>query len=187
MKTLFAVVFAFLFAGCASSAPSVSSHVSEPVFIEAADVNASVFVKFKNSVNGDESVSAAIARELGKMGFTSAPDAASADYVVLGEVQNFERAIKRDYNPRFFGSFGYGRRPFWGLGAAYYFDDEDDYYTNSYSYAMSASVSVRQKGKEPQNTVITLTHARSNYSKDYMWPYFVQRLAKQIANFFYLQ
>ncbi|MFC2492283.1 MAG: hypothetical protein ACFNUJ_06400 [Campylobacter curvus] len=185
MKTLLVIFAAILFAGCASNAPTISSRTSAPIFITMKDANASVFVNFKNTATGED-VNSEIIAEFVKNGFVSTSNMAKADFVVLGDVQGFDRLIRRDFDSRFYMGYGFGRRPFGMFGYSFGFPfDDDDFVTNSYFYTMQASVLIRQKGYPDKSTNITLYQGGNTYSKSYIWPYFKERLARQIVGFFY--
>ena len=78
-------------------------------------------------------------------------------------------------------SFGFGYSMFFPFG---YYDD-DDFSTNSYTYHMQVSVLVRPKNGGEKATNISLMQAGNVYSPSYIWPFFKERLAKQIVSFFY--
>ncbi|MBE2986275.1 hypothetical protein CCAL12920_05860 [Campylobacter sp. RM12920] len=186
-KILSVLFVAFMFFGCASSGtPKISSKTSEALFIQTSDNNQSVFINFKNSTSGDMSVNSDIATEFIKRGFRVSSEAKTADYVVIGDVQSFDRFTKRDENrARFYMGYGFGRRPFGAFGLGFplgYYDD--DFYTNSYIYVLNASVLIKSKDGD-KSTMITLSHGGSTYSPSYIWPFFKQRLAEQIVAFFY--
>ncbi|MCD8213316.1 MAG: complement resistance protein TraT [Campylobacter sp.] len=184
MRALFIIFVSILFVGCASGVPSVSSRTSAPIFIMTKDANASVFVNFKNSANGED-VNSDIIAEFSKNGFIHTTDIAKADFVVLGDVQSFDRLTRRDFDSRFYMGYGFGRRPFGMFGYSFGFPFDDDFVTSSYFYTMQASVLIRQKDVGDKTTNITLSQGGNTYSKSYIWPYFKQRLAKQIVGFFY--
>ena len=127
--------------------------------------------------------------EFAKAGFRNEPNISNADFIILGDVQGFERITKRD--PRFSMGMGYGfGRPSFGFGYSMFFpfgydDYDDDFSTNSYAYYMQVSVLVRPKDGGEKATNISLMQAGNVYSPSYIWPFFKERLAKQIVSFFY--
>ena len=85
--------------------------------------------------------------------------------------------------------YGFGR-PSFGFGYSMFFpfdydDYDDDFSTNSYAYYMQVSVLVRPKDGGEKATNISLMQAGNVYSPSYIWPFFKERLAKQIVSFFY--
>ena len=195
MRNFFLFVLAVFFVGCASSTPNISVKTSDPIFFTLGEANKSVYVNFKNSATGQD-VNAEILSEFAKAGFRNEPNIKNADFIILGDVQSFSRTTKRD--PRFsmgmgygFGrpSFGFGR-PSFGFGYSMFFpfdydDYDDDFSTNSYAYYMQVSVLVRPKDGGEKATNISLMQAGNVYSPSYIWPFFKERLAKQIVSFFY--
>ncbi|MEH1011266.1 hypothetical protein QM027_11940 [Campylobacter concisus] len=103
-------------------------------------------------------------------------------------MQSFSRTTKRD--PRFSMGMGYGfGRPSFGFGYSMFFpfgydDYDDDFSTNSYAYYMQVSVLVRPKDGGEKAINISLMQAGNVYSPSYIWPFFKERLAKQIVSFF---
>ena len=187
MKNFFLFVLAVFFVGCASSTPNISVKTSEPIFFTLNESNKSVYVNFKNSATGQD-VNAEILSEFAKAGFRNEPNIKNADFIILGDVQSFSRIIKRD--PRFSMGMGYGfGRPSFGFGYSMFFPfgyyDDDDFSTNSYTYHMQVSVLVRPKNGGEKATNISLMQAGNVYSPSYIWPFFKERLAKQIVSFFY--
>lgn len=188
MKNFFLFVLAVFFVGCASSTPNISVKTSDPIFFTLNEANKSVYVNFKNSATGQD-VNAEILSEFAKAGFRNEPNIKNADFIILGDVQSFSRIIKRD--PRFSMGMGYGfGRPSFGFGYSMffpfgYYDDDDDFSTNSYTYHMQVSVLVRPKSGGEKATNISLMQAGNVYSPSYIWPFFKERLAKQIVSFFY--
>ena len=187
MKNFFLFVLAIFFVGCASSTPNISVKTSEPIFFTLNEANKSVYVNFKNSATGQD-VNAEILSEFAKAGFRNEPNIKNADFIILGDVQSFSRIIKRD--PRFSMGMGYGfGRPSFGFGYSMFFPfgyyDDDDFSTNSYTYHMQVSVLVRPKNGGEKATNISLMQAGNVYSPSYIWPFFKERLAKQIVSFFY--
>ena len=186
MRNFFLFVLAVFFVGCASSTPNISVKTSEPIFFTLNETNKSVYVNFKNSATGQD-VNAEILSEFIKAGFRNEPNISNADFIVLGDVQGFERITKRD--PRFTMGMGYGfGRPSFGFGYSMFFPldyDDDEFNTNSYTYHMRASVLVRPKNGGEKATNISLMQAGNVYSPSYIWPFFKERLAKQIVGFFY--
>ena len=187
MKNFFLFVLAVFFVGCASSTPNISVKTSDPIFFTLNEANKSVYVKFKNSATGQD-VNAEILSEFAKAGFRNEPNIKNADFIILGDVQSFSRTTKRD--PRFSMGMGYGfGRPSFGFGYSMFFpfdyDDDDDFSTNSYAYYMQVSVLVRPKDGGEKATNISLMQAGNVYSPSYIWPFFKERLAKQIVSFFY--
>jgi putative lipoprotein len=187
MKKFFLFVLAVFFVGCASSTPNISVKTSEPIFFTLNEANKSVYVNFKNSATGQD-VNAEILSEFAKAGFRNEPNIKNADFIILGDVQSFSRIIKRD--PRFSMGMGYGfGRPSFGFGYSMFFPfgyyDDDDFNTNSYTYHMQVSVLVRPKNGGEKATNISLMQAGNVYSPSYIWPFFKERLAKQIVSFFY--
>ena len=187
MKNFFLFVLAVFFVGCASSTPNISVKTSEPIFFTLNEANKSVYVNFKNSATGQD-VNAEILSEFAKAGFRNEPNIKNADFIILGDVQSFSRIIKRD--PRFSMGMGYGfGRPSFGFGYSMFFPfgyyDDDDFSTNSYTYHMQVSVLVRPKNGGEKATNISLMQAGNVYSPSYIWPFFKERLAKQIVSFFY--
>ena len=186
MRNLVLFVLALFFVGCANSTPNISVKTSEPIFFTLNETNKSVYVNFKNSATGQD-VNAEILSEFIKAGFRNEPNISNADFIVLGDVQGFERITKRD--PRFTMGMGYGfGRPSFGFGYSMFFPldyDEDEFNTNSYTYHMRASVLVRPKNGGEKATNISLMQAGNVYSPSYIWPFFKERLAKQIVSFFY--
>ena len=187
MRNFFLFVLALLFVGCASSTPNISVKTSEPIFFTLNETNKSVYVNFKNSATGQD-VNAEILSEFAKAGFRNEPNISNADFIILGDVQSFSRTTKRD--PRFSMGMGYGfGRPSFGFGYSMFFpfdyDDDDDFSTNSYAYYMQVSVLVRPKDGGEKATNISLMQAGNVYSPSYIWPFFKERLAKQIVSFFY--
>ena len=188
MKNLFLFVLALFFVGCASSTPNISVKTSEPIFFTLNETNKSVYVNFKNSATGQD-VNAEILSEFAKAGFRNEPNIKNADFIILGDVQSFSRTTKRD--PRFSMGMGYGfGRPSFGFGYSMFFpfgydDYDDDFSTNSYAYYMQVSVLVRPKDGGEKATNISLMQAGNVYSPSYIWPFFKERLAKQIVSFFY--
>ena len=187
MKNFFLFVLAVFFVGCASSTPNISVKTSEPIFFTLNESNKSVYVNFKNSATGQD-VNAEILSEFAKAGFRNEPNIKNADFIILGDVQSFSRIIKRD--PRFSMGMGYGfGRPSFGFGYSMFFPfgyyDDDDFSTNSYTYHMQVSVLVRPKNGGEKVTNISLMQAGNVYSPSYIWPFFKERLAKQIVSFFY--
>ncbi|OUT19840.1 hypothetical protein [Campylobacter concisus] len=187
MKNFFLFVLAVFFVGCASSTPNISVKTSEPIFFTLNEANKSVYVNFKNSATGQD-VNAEILSEFAKAGFRNEPNIKNADFIILGDVQSFSRIIKRD--PRFSMGVGYGfGRPSFGFGYSMFFPfgyyDDDDFSTNSYTYHMQVSVLVRPKNGGEKATNISLMQAGNVYSPSYIWPFFKERLAKQIVSFFY--
>ena len=79
-------------------------------------------------------------------------------------------------------SFGFGYSMFFPFG---YDDYDDDFSTNSYAYYMQVSVLVRPKDGGEKATNISLMQAGNVYSPSYIWPFFKERLEKQIVSFFY--
>ena len=188
MKNLFLFVLALFFVGCASSTPNISVKTSEPIFFTLNETNKSVYVNFKNSATGQD-VNAEILSEFAKAGFRNESNIKNADFIILGDVQSFSRTTKRD--PRFSMGMGYGfGRPSFGFGYSMFFpfgydDYDDDFSTNSYAYYMQVSVLVRPKDGGEKATNISLMQAGNVYSPSYIWPFFKERLAKQIVSFFY--
>ena len=187
MKNFFLFVLAVFFVGCASSTPNISVKTSDPIFFTLNESNRSVYVNFKNSATGQD-VNAEILSEFAKAGFRNEPNIKNADFIILGDVQSFSRIIKRD--PRFSMGMGYGfGRPSFGFGYSMFFPfgyyDDDDFSTNSYTYHMQVSVLVRPKNGGEKATNISLMQAGNVYSPSYIWPFFKERLAKQIVSFFY--
>ncbi|ORI08380.1 hypothetical protein A3835_02160 [Campylobacter concisus] len=187
MKNFFLFVLAVFFIGCASSTPNISVKTSDPIFFTLNEANKSVYVNFKNSATGQD-VNAEILSEFAKAGFRNEPNIKNADFIILGDVQSFSRIIKRD--PRFSMGMGYGfGRPSFGFGYSMFFPfgyyDDDDFSTNSYTYHMQVSVLVRPKNGGEKATNISLMQAGNVYSPSYIWPFFKERLAKQIVSFFY--
>ncbi|MGF7440756.1 hypothetical protein [Campylobacter concisus] len=186
MKNFFLFVLAVFFVGCASSTPNISVKTSEPIFFTLNETNKSVYVNFKNSATGQD-VNAEILSEFAKAGFRNEPNIKNADFIILGDVQSFSRIIKRD--PRFSMGMGYGfGRPSFGFGYSMFFPFgyyDDDFSTNSYTYHMQVSVLVRPKNGGEKATNISLMQAGNVYSPSYIWPFFKERLAKQIVSFFY--
>jgi len=188
MRNFFLFVLAVFFVGCASSTPNISVKTSDPIFFTLSEANKSVYVNFKNSATGQD-VNAEILSELAKAGFRNEPNIKNADFIILGDVQSFSRTTKRD--PRFSMGMGYGfGRPSFGFGYSMFFpfgydDYDDDFSTNSYAYYMQVSVLVRPKDGGEKATNISLMQAGNVYSPSYIWPFFKERLAKQIVSFFY--
>ena len=188
MRNFFLFVLALFFVGCASSTPNISVKTSDPIFFTLNDANKSVYVNFKNSATGQD-VNAEILSEFAKAGFRNEPNIKNADFIILGDVQSFSRTTKRD--PRFSMGMGYGfGRPSFGFGYSMFFpfgydDYDDDFSTNSYAYYMQVSVLVRPKDGGEKATNISLMQAGNVYSPSYIWPFFKERLAKQIVSFFY--
>ena len=188
MRNLFLFVLAVFFVGCASSTPNISVKTSDPIFFTLNEANRSVYVNFKNSATGQD-VNAEILSEFAKAGFRNEPNIKNADFIILGDVQSFSRTTKRD--PRFSMGMGYGfGRPSFGFGYSMFFpfgydDYDDDFSTNSYAYYMQVSVLVRPKDGGEKATNISLMQAGNVYSPSYIWPFFKERLAKQIVSFFY--
>lgn len=188
MRNLFLFVLALFFVGCASSTPNISVKTSDPIFFTLSETNKSVYVNFKNSATGQD-VNAEILSEFAKAGFRNEPNIKNADFIILGDVQSFSRTTKRD--PRFSMGMGYGfGRPSFGFGYSMFFpfgydDYDDDFSTNSYAYYMQVSVLVRPKDGGEKATNISLMQAGNVYSPSYIWPFFKERLAKQIVSFFY--
>lgn len=188
MRNFFLFVLAVFFVGCASSTPNISVKTSDPIFFTLSDANKSVYVNFKNSATGQD-VNAEILSEFAKAGFRNEPNIKNADFIILGDVQSFSRTTKRD--PRFSMGMGYGfGRPSFGFGYSMFFpfgydDYDDDFSTNSYAYYMQVSVLVRPKDGGEKATNISLMQAGNVYSPSYIWPFFKERLAKQIVSFFY--
>ena len=186
MRNLVLFVLALFFVGCANSTPNISVKTSDPIFFTLNETNKSVYVNFKNSATGQD-VNAEILSEFIKAGFRNEPNISNADFIILGDVQGFERITKRD--PRFTMGMGYGfGRPSFGFGYSMFFPldyDEDEFNTNSYTYHMRASVLVRPKNGGEKATNISLMQAGNVYSPSYIWPFFKERLAKQIVGFFY--
>ena len=186
MRNLVLFVLALFFVGCANSTPNISVKTSEPIFFTLNETNKSVYVNFKNSATGQD-VNAEILIEFAKAGFRNEPNIKNADFIILGDVQGFERITKRD--PRFTMGMGYGfGRPSFGFGYSMFFPldyDDDEFNTNSYTYHMRASVLVRPKNGGEKATNISLMQAGNVYSPSYIWPFFKERLAKQIVGFFY--
>ena len=187
MRNFFLFVLAVFFVGCASSTPNISVKTSDPIFFTLSEANKSVYVNFKNSATGQD-VNAEILSEFAKAGFRNEPNIKNADFIILGDVQSFSRTTKRD--PRFSMGMGYGfGRPSFGFGYSMFFpfdyDDYDDFSTNSYAYYMQVSVLVRPKDGGEKATNISLMQAGNVYSPSYIWPFFKERLAKQIVGFFY--
>ena len=188
MRNLFLFVLALFFVGCASSTPNISVKTSDPIFFTLSEANKSVYVNFKNSATGQD-VNAEILSEFAKAGFRNEPNIKNADFIILGDVQSFSRTTKRD--PRFSMGMGYGfGRPSFGFGYSMFFpfgydDYDDDFSTNSYAYYMQVSVLVRPKDGGEKATNISLMQAGNVYSPSYIWPFFKERLAKQIVSFFY--
>ena len=187
MKNFFLFVLVVFFVGCASSTPNISVKTSDPIFFTLNEANKSVYVNFKNSATGQD-VNAEILSEFAKAGFRNEPNIKNADFIILGDVQSFSRIIKRD--PRFLMGMGYGfGRPSFGFGYSMFFPfgyyDDDDFSTNSYTYHMQVSVLVRPKNGGEKATNISLMQAGNVYSPSYIWPFFKERLAKQIVSFFY--
>ena len=188
MRKLFLFVLAVFFVGCASSTPNISVKTSDPIFFTLVEANKSVYVNFKNSATGQD-VNAEILSEFAKAGFRNEPNIKNADFIILGDVQSFSRTTKRD--PRFSMGMGYGfGRPSFGFGYSMFFpfgydDYDDDFSTNSYAYYMQVSVLVRPKDGGEKATNISLMQAGNVYSPSYIWPFFKERLAKQIVSFFY--
>ena len=176
------------FVGCASSTPNISVKTSDPIFFTLGEANKSVYVNFKNSATGQD-VNDEILSEFAKAGFRNEPNIKNADFIILGDVQSFSRTTKRD--PRFSMGMGYGfGRPSFGFGYSMFFpfgydDYDDDFSTNSYAYYMQVSVLVRPKDGGEKATNISLMQAGNVYSPSYIWPFFKERLAKQIVGFFY--
>ena len=187
MKNFLLFVLAVFFVGCASSTPNISVKTSDPIFFTLNESNRSVYVNFKNSATGQD-VNAEILSEFAKAGFRNEPNIKNADFIILGDVQSFSRIIKRD--PRFSMGMGYGfGRPSFGFGYSMFFPfgyyDDDDSSTNSYTYHMQVSVLVRPKNGGEKATNISLMQVGNVYSPSYIWPFFKERLAKQIVSFFY--
>ena len=188
MRNFFLFVLAVFFVGCASSTPNISVKTSDPIFFTLDEANKSVYVNFKNSATGQD-VNAEILSEFAKAGFRNEPNIKNADFIILGDVQSFSRTTKRD--PRFSMGMGYGfGRPSFGFGYSMFFpfgydDYDDDFSTNSYAYYMQVSVLVRPKDGGEKATNISLMQAGNVYSPSYIWPFFKERLAKQIVSFFY--
>ena len=188
MRNFFLFVLVVFFVGCASSTPNISVKTSDPIFFTLNDTNKSVYVNFKNSATGQD-VNAEILSEFAKAGFRNEPNIKNADFIILGDVQSFSRTTKRD--PRFSMGMGYGfGRPSFGFGYSMFFpfgydDYDDDFSTNSYAYYMQVSVLVRPKDGGEKATNISLMQAGNVYSPSYIWPFFKERLAKQIVSFFY--
>ena len=188
MRNFFLFVLAVFFVGCASSTPNISVKTSDPIFFTLNEANKSVYVNFKNSATGQD-VNAEIISEFAKAGFRNEPNIKNADFIILGDVQSFSRTTKRD--PRFSMGMGYGfGRPSFGFGYSMFFpfgydDYDDDFSTNSYAYYMQVSVLVRPKDGGEKATNISLMQAGNVYSPSYIWPFFKERLAKQIVSFFY--
>ena len=188
MRNFFLFVLAVFFVGCASSTPNISVKTSDPIFFTLNEANKSVYVNFKNSATGQD-VNAEILSEFAKAGFRNEPNIKNADFIILGDVQSFSRTTKRD--PRFSMGMGYGfGRPSFGFGYSMFFpfgydDYDDDFSTNSYAYYMQVSVLVRPKDGGEKATNISLMQAGNVYSPSYIWPFFKERLAKQIVGFFY--
>ena len=188
MRNFFLFVLAVFFVGCASSMPNISVKTSDPIFFTLSEANKSVYVNFKNSATGQD-VNAEILSEFAKAGFRNEPNIKNADFIILGDVQSFSRTTKRD--PRFSMGMGYGfGRPSFGFGYSMFFpfdydDYDDDFSTNSYAYYMQVSVLVRPKDGGEKATNISLMQAGNVYSPSYIWPFFKERLAKQIVSFFY--
>ena len=188
MRNFFLFVLAVFFVGCASSTPNISVKTSDPIFFTLSEANKSVYVNFKNSATGQD-VNAEILSEFAKAGFRNEPNIKNADFIILGDVQSFSRTTKRD--PRFSMGMGYGfGRPSFGFGYSMFFpfgydDYDDDFSTNSYAYYMQVSVLVRPKDGGEKATNISLMQAGNVYSPSYIWPFFKERLAKQIVGFFY--
>ncbi|WP_103570370.1 hypothetical protein [Campylobacter concisus] len=188
MRNFFLFVLAVFFVGCASSTPNISVKTSDPIFFTLSEANKSVYVNFKNSATGQD-VNAEIISEFAKAGFRNEPNIKNADFIILGDVQSFSRTTKRD--PRFSMGMGYGfGRPSFGFGYSMFFpfgydDYDDDFSTNSYAYYMQVSVLVRPKDGGEKATNISLMQAGNVYSPSYIWPFFKERLAKQIVSFFY--
>ena len=187
MKNFLLFVLAVFFVGCASSTPNISVKTSDPIFFTLNESNRSVYVNFKNSATGQD-VNAEIVSEFAKAGFRNEPNIKNADFIILGDVQSFSRIIKRD--PRFSMGMGYGfGRPSFGFGYSMFFPfgyyDDDDFSTNSYTYHMQVSVLVRPKNGGEKATNISLMQVGNVYSPSYIWPFFKERLAKQIVSFFY--
>ena len=188
MRNFFLFVLAVFFVGCASSTPNISVKTSDPIFFKLSETNKSVYVNFKNSATGQD-VNAEILSEFAKAGFRNEPNIKNADFIILGDVQSFSRTTKRD--PRFSMGMGYGfGRPSFGFGYSMFFpfgydDYDDDFSTNSYAYYMQVSVLVRPKDGGEKATNISLMQAGNVYSPSYIWPFFKERLAKQIVSFFY--
>lgn len=188
MRNFFLFVLAVFFVGCASSTPNISVKTSDPIFFTLNEANKSVYVNFKNSATGQD-VNAEILSEFAKAGFRNEPNIKNADFIILGDVQSFSRTTKRD--PRFSMGMGYGfGRPSFGFGYSMFFpfgydDYDDDFSTNSYAYYMQVSVLVRPKDGGEKATNISLMQAGNVYSPSYIWPFFKERLAKQIVSFFY--
>ncbi|WP_459822832.1 hypothetical protein [Campylobacter concisus] len=187
MKNFFLFVLAVFFVGCASSTPNISVKTSDPIFFTLNETNKSIYVNFKNSATGQD-VNAEILSEFIKAGFRNEPNINNADFIILGDVQSFSRIIKRD--PRFSMGMGYGfGRPSFGFGYSMFFPfgyyDDDDFSTNSYTYHMQVSMLVRPKNGGEKATNISLMQAGNVYSPSYIWPFFKERLAKQIVSFFY--
>ncbi|WXG20862.1 hypothetical protein VBZ67_11795 [Campylobacter concisus] len=188
MRNFFLFVLAVFFVGCASSTPNISVKTSDPIFFTLSEANKSVYVNFKNSATGQD-VNAEIISEFAKAGFRNEPNIKNADFIILGDVQSFSRTTKRD--PRFSMGMGYGfGRPSFGFGYSMFFpfgydDYDDDFSTNSYAYYMQVSVLVRPKDGGEKAINISLMQAGNVYSPSYIWPFFKERLAKQIVSFFY--
>ena len=188
MRNFFLFVLTVFFVGCASSTPNISVKTSDPIFFTLNEANKSVYVNFKNSATGQD-VNAEILSEFAKAGFRNEPNIKNADFIILGDVQSFSRTTKRD--PRFSMGMGYGfGRPSFGFGYSMFFpfgydDYDDDFSTNSYAYYMQVSVLVRPKDGGEKATNISLMQAGNVYSPSYIWPFFKERLAKQIVSFFY--
>ena len=188
MRNFFLFVLAVFFVGCASNTPNISVKTSDPIFFTLSEANKSVYVNFKNSATGQD-VNAEILSEFAKAGFRNEPNIKNADFIILGDVQSFSRTTKRD--PRFSMGMGYGfGRPSFGFGYSMFFpfgydDYDDDFSTNSYAYYMQVSVLVRPKDGGEKATNISLMQAGNVYSPSYIWPFFKERLAKQIVSFFY--
>ena len=188
MRNFFLFVLTVFFVGCASSTPNISVNTSDPIFFTLSEANKSVYVNFKNSATGQD-VNAEIISEFAKAGFRNEPNIKNADFIILGDVQSFSRTTKRD--PRFSMGMGYGfGRPSFGFGYSMFFpfdydDYDDDFSTNSYAYYMQVSVLVRPKDGGEKATNISLMQAGNVYSPSYIWPFFKERLAKQIVSFFY--
>ena len=187
MRNFFLFVLAVFFVGCASSTPNISVKTSDPIFFTLNETNKSIYVNFKNSATGQD-VNAEILSEFIKAGFRNEPNINNADFIILGDVQSFSRIIKRD--PRFSMGMGYGfGRPSFGFGYSMFFPfgyyDDDDFSTNSYTYHMQVSMLVRPKNGGEKATNISLMQAGNVYSPSYIWPFFKERLAKQIVSFFY--
>lgn len=185
MKSVFLTLLALLLAGCASSGVQIKTSVANPIFIQAQQ-DATIYVDFKNTAT-NENVTNDILLEFTKQGYKIATDAKHADYIVLGDIISFARDVRkkrdvafinmgfgRGYYPRYFSQIGFG-----------YMLDADDFYTNSYAYTLTATLSISQRQKDEQKTSITITQQGNTYSTSTIWPLFKERLVKQIVSFFY--